>query len=815
MVQKIKDKIFNSIKGLKEPKKAVETSIVEDKATGLYEKISRTSIYLAVLLIPVFFLPWTINALDFNKQALLGILVFIGLLVWFLKVLVSGKLEINKSVFNIPVLILALVYGISAFFSLSSSSSFWGFPLNISAGFITLISFILLYFLIANTLTSEDKKESKVFKFLFVFLFSGFLAALLGLIQLFGKFLLPFDFARLTSFNTIGTVNSLAVFLSVLLPLAIAFLFIARKVIRLLLVIFILVMTIDLIVINFWVAWAVLISGLIILFIFGMGNVKKSGRAGLVLLPMTLLIIALFFSTFNIGSSLLPQVPIEASPSQITEVNIAKEVFKDLNIQKLLLGTGPGTFIYNFSKFKPLELNQTAFWNVRFGNGASEILDRLITTGVLGLLSLLLVLGIFFRVGFKYLKERMADLDTNNSTSSMLVLGIVSSFTAVTVSQFLYPTNFSLSFVFWLLIGSLAAIEISKRKVLRLEPASFKMIGVSFVFVLIFISIIGLSFLWGQKYVGEIRYFQGVKAWQERELDEAVLKTLGAINLSPNVDTYWRNVSQIYLVQLNEFLKRTDMPQEDLMNQSQILIANSVNSAKQATDISPHDVANWNVRGFVYRNTIGLLGGAEEWAINSYEKAIELEPTNPYIYTEIARVYIQKADLLKQQKASQDEIDEALTKAKENLNKAIELKSDYAPAHFQIVLIDIREGKTQEAIDKLEAAKVLSPFDTGLAFQLGAIYYNNNQITKARTEFERAIRFDTNYSNARYFLGLIYDRQGNTDKAMKQFRKISELNPDNQEVKDIISNLKAGKPALEGIQSSKSSIEETPLKIEE
>ena len=48
---------------------------------------------LLVFLIPLFFLPWTINVLDFNKQALLVVLVFVTLFFWILKVLVSGKLE--------------------------------------------------------------------------------------------------------------------------------------------------------------------------------------------------------------------------------------------------------------------------------------------------------------------------------------------------------------------------------------------------------------------------------------------------------------------------------------------------------------------------------------------------------------------------------------------------------------------------------------------------------------------------------------------------------------------------------------------------
>ena len=97
-----------------------------------------------------------------------------------------------------------------------------------------------------------------------------------------------------------------------------------------------------------------------------------------------------------------------------------------------------------------------------------------------------------------------------------------------------------------------------------------------------------------------------------------------------------------------------------------------------------------------------------------------------------------------------------------------------------------------------------------MAFQLGLIYYNDNKLEKARLEFERAVAFSPDYSNARYFLGLIYDKQGNKQGALGQFENISKLNPDNQEVKNILNNLRSGKPALEEIVQSQPPIEEKP-----
>src|SRR3989344_5829636 len=182
------------------------------KTAQILERISKISIYLAVFLLPLFFLPLTLNILDFQKQALLLSLVFIALIAWLIKILVSGKMEFNLSLVNIPVMVLLLVSLAATIFSTFRYGSFWGWPLNVSDGFLTLILFVFLYFLIANIF---NKKE-ETFRLILILLASGFLAALFSSFQIFGKYLLPFDFTKSNSFNTIGTVNSVAIFLAFL-----------------------------------------------------------------------------------------------------------------------------------------------------------------------------------------------------------------------------------------------------------------------------------------------------------------------------------------------------------------------------------------------------------------------------------------------------------------------------------------------------------------------------------------------------------------------------------------------------------------------
>jgi len=238
-----------------------------------------------------------------------------------------------------------------------------------------------------------------------------------------------------------------------------------------------------------------------------------------------------------------------------------------------------------------------------------------------------------------------------------------------------------------------------------------------------------------------------------------------------------------------------------------------VNAAQKAAAAAPANIANWNVQGFVYRSLI-RVPGADALALAAYEKAKGLEPASPFSWTELGRVYILQTQNLVSQEGKETERETALAKALENLAKAIELKADYAPAHFLTAVVYEQQGKNDEAIAKLEDTKKIAPDDTGLAFQLGTVYWQKKDLDKAQAELEHAISLNANYSNARYILGLVFDAKNNKAKALEQFSKIAELNPDNEEVKKIIANIEAGKTPLDGIQVSQPPVQETPPEIQ-
>ena len=108
-----------------------------------------------------------------------------------LKILISGKLQINKSPMNIVACALFLVYLLATIFSTYRYGSFWGQPQQASESMLTVACLLLFYFLVSNIFSRKDILTSAI-----ILSFSAIVAELIGVLQLFSLFIIPFDFAN-------------------------------------------------------------------------------------------------------------------------------------------------------------------------------------------------------------------------------------------------------------------------------------------------------------------------------------------------------------------------------------------------------------------------------------------------------------------------------------------------------------------------------------------------------------------------------------------------------------------------------------------
>ena len=75
-------------------------------------------IYALVFLIPLWFLPTAVNAIEFNKQALMVLLIVITLILWLVKILNQGKVGWKSNVLNLFIGAFLVIYILATIFSL-------------------------------------------------------------------------------------------------------------------------------------------------------------------------------------------------------------------------------------------------------------------------------------------------------------------------------------------------------------------------------------------------------------------------------------------------------------------------------------------------------------------------------------------------------------------------------------------------------------------------------------------------------------------------------------------------------------------------
>lgn len=750
-------------------------------------KVNKYLLYLAVFFTPLFFSPLSSDVLNLPKRFFLLALVVISAIAWLLKQQLRGELKFKlaQKYYWLAGLILG-TFTLSLVFSVWRGLSFWGSPYVVVDSLLSIITFLLLTFLIINSLRGNE-----YFNLIYLLVAAGTIVSLLALGQLYGSF-------GIGAPSLVGGFNSAAVFAAALLPLALALFFHTQKYrIGLGISCVILVGTVTLI--NFQVAWVVVLLGALISLFFSTWN-SKQFSLGWVIALMACLSLALFFIVFSYSPPFFPSRPPEASVGLGSEYDILRGTFGE-GFKNKLLGTGPAGFTFKYSRYRPSSLNQTIFWGTRFRQGSSVFWDWIITKGILGGLALVLLWGY---IGIKGIKE-VLDID---SSQWGVRLGLVSSLIALISAQLFYSFNFSLMFLFWASIGIFIGVGVSEPRKIKLA----KLPRYSLIAVLVVVVLLGggLVFVQGIRYKAANNHQQGLTLYQQGEFERAISKVsraaeLSSIPFSSPVDLYYRDLGQIYLARANHVSSDEEEINPGLVQKS---VADGVKALNRGIDLAPFNPANWNVRGFYFRKLLGVEQ-AGKLALQSYNRAAELEPTSPYAYGELGRVHTLMAQ------SSESEKEEHLQKATQNLEKAIDLKPDYIPAHYLLAVVYDQQDNLDQAITKLEQTEVVAAGDLGVSFQLGLLYWRKGEYSQAEDKFERIVKANPDYSNARYMLALAYHRQDKKEQSQRQLEKISELNPDNQRVERMLESLKQEDSELEDLETPSRPLQETPREIKE
>lgn len=760
---------------------------------SMMNKVSFWLLLVSTVLLPIFFVPVSFISIQFGTSLLFSFGAILSTILYIVTGITTGSLDLPKpSKYTLGFLsVVPLMYLLAGVSKGFSRMSFFGYTFDISTVGFILLAFVYLF--IVSILFREKNKISLAYK-AFGISSALFTAFVVLRIATQGKILSFGVFSNVTT-TMLGSWNNIAVLFAMLTVISILSLEIlsVSKTKKILSYVSILVSLFFMALVNFSSLWLVvaIVSFLIVLYkMFYTENEtafstltwgERIKRVSAVPAIVMVLAVVFYFGANSFGlflASKLKTESVEIRPSFMTTMEIARNTLRTSPV----FGSGPNTFIKEWSSYKPNDIVSTAFWNTDFPNGVGLLPTFLVTTGVMGTLSWLVFLGFLVYLGFKSIFVKTEDSESRyyivTSFFTALLLWIVN-FVYVP-STAIFVLSFFFTGLFFASIYSAGIIPVASKR-FNVNPR------IGFVSSLIMVtSLVGVVSLGYGLFKNSLSlwYFQkssyALNTANDTKLSEEYM--LKAIVTVPN-DVYYRSLSEIQLVKLNEVLAQdpAKVKQEDVQKQFSDGLLAAITSGVSAKDRDPSNYLNWVSLGRIY-DAVSVpqlnITGSYESAQIAYIEALRLNPKNPGILMLLARMAVNRNDL---------------NQARNYVQQAIQIKNNYLDAYFLLSQIEVASNNIREAIQSVTAASIIDPTNPAIMFQLGLLKYNVRDFDGAIDALEKAITMTPDYANAKFFLGLSYEATKQTEKAIKQFEDLSVSNPDSQEVKQILENLKSGK----------------------
>ncbi len=383
-----------------------------------------------------------------------------------------------------------------------------------------------------------------------------------------------------------------------------------------------------------------------------------------------------------------------------------------------------------------------------------------------------LFLGVFFLRGLQSIRVALQSTSSNYLIMSSLFLSIY-----FWIILLLSNPNITIVMLAFATSGMFLGVLVSK-KVLPLYDTSFlKDPRTSFFSILglvvLMIASISATYIYAEKFVAISYFSKASSAGSDlRSLSEAEAQVVKALTLDKN-DTYYRGLSQVYVAQMQAVMSDKSLSADVLKSSLQNLVTKSENASNLAIQQNPKYYLNWVNLGDLYTTFVmaGISDGYDN-AVSAYTKAIAYAPNNPSIL--LARAKLEIAHKNNQL-------------AREFLDQALQMKPDYVDAIFAQASINLSEGNTREAIAKVEHASTLAPNNPNVFFRLGMLRYNSFDYVGAVGAFETAITLNPTYWDARYYLGLSYQKTNRPTEAKKQFGILNKYVPNNKDIQNALN----------------------------
>lgn len=626
------------------------------------ENLSLFMLGILFLAIPIAISTLTTDQYALPKQAVLGLTALLAFSFFFLKMVFEGSVRIRRTPFDLPVILFTIALLLSSVFAVNRADSLTAFVLILFA--------VVVYFVTVNIV-----KDKKAILFLYASLvIGGVIASIVSTLSFFKIYILPYAFTHNQTFTPLGSLLDQAIYLGLLLPIA---LYLALQLLH-------------------EMKKKLVESSDKSPFL----TVKKNPKLISVGLGIFFILIGFITTIYQLFYVQKPTIlPLETG-FQTSFAAISQDTGRSL--QGFLFGSGFGTYSADFSRFKQVSFNQNILWSFTFFRSSSFILELLATTGTLGVAA-------FIFLFIKVIREIKGNKN--------LILPLVLIFSA----SFLLPFSLTIQTLLFILLALFAAdagfnskkegrffdVELQlvafRNGLLALEAPEANrkysfiqskllpiLLSIIFFIFVLFIGNYSINYI-----VSDLAFQRSVVAASKNNGSLTYEEQTKAIAKFPYRDGFYRAYSQTNLALANSLalqVPKGTQPNQNTQQTIITLIQQSINAGRVATAIAPQTALNWQTLSAIYRNLVGFGQNAENFAINSQQQAILLDPNNPQQYLTLGGIYYQLGQW---------------DNAQNQFQIAIRLKPDFPNAYYNLGHTMQQKNDVKGAISQYEIVKNL------------------------------------------------------------------------------------------------------------
>ena len=204
--------------------------------------------------------------------------------------------------------------------------------------------------------------------------------------------------------------------------------------------------------------------------------------------------------------------------------------------------------------------------------------------------------------------------------------------------------------------------------------------------------LIGLALFFGGKTVlANYHYRQALNEAQANRAQGVLVNLTRAIRLDPYVDLYHSEMSRSSFVIASALSRRENRTDQDNQN-IQALARQAIEQATLATRLDPVNVSNWETLSSIYRSVSGSNQQTLQASLQSLGQAVGLDPANPQLRLAIGGIFY-AAGLYEE--------------ATQFFSQAVQLKGDFANAHYNLANSLVKQEKYNQAFQQYEEIKKL------------------------------------------------------------------------------------------------------------